>query len=880
MSMRPPYLSDETAPRSGGEEGSLALSFKAEVGLVEGILTLAEEWAAKRGVYKDDRTSLRLVLEELLLNLCLHARRDADDASPGIELAITPMYAPPEHAEEAPRQVRRLAVTLRDTGPEFNPLLYNDAEIGTIRDTAPGGRGLTLVRMLAADIEYARQHGTNLLRLTLACAGPGKVSPCGDGAAEEPFSGSAFRSGGILRSFARLWSGRLAVRQAAFFLCISMLMLWGGLLFCYLAVRDARNDGSRAQCLQALHTQNISSSTFLERLAVSFAEFAAELEELPEYAAILESDEAFFQELRDGVLLRTVTADTAVLGVLKGERGKPGAMLLYRTGDMINRLVLPMDFGPFVEKSAEGDRAVWVGPIHTLPEEVGQGHAGMLLGTLLHHDGGETAWVGLVITMPWIAATLDALSGFENTASVFVSDRGEYVVYPPGRNVRGGPQALGEEAGGDAPEMARLLEHIGNRETGMTTLERLFPGDILPWPLPWQGPTTLAYAPMDIPGWSFLLLVSSEEIGATPPSLPGGMILLALFAPFCIAAIAWKVSSAVVRPLDILAGSLQRIADGDLDTPLPASPTRDEISDMLRAFEHVRVTLKHSFANLAEATAAEQRMRNELALARAIQESMLPVSPPDVPGVRVATSIDMAGDVCGDLFDCFTLPGAPDVLYCVIGDVCGKGIPASVVMSRAMVLARSILLSGATPARTLARLNEALLRSNDSLMFVTMLVVRLDGATGECVWASAGHPPPMPGPVSFGARPRVRGPLPWSRDLVLGVRPGVRYAEYAVALEPGQSMLLYTDGAEEAMSPALSGVSPAPGQSEGMDIFGEEKLRDVFFTACEGDEDGDLPRPADVLNRVRGALLAHMRGTSPFDDTSLIVVRWDGATQS
>ena len=864
-------------PGRGGRTEGFSLSFTAEFTVVEGVLSLVEEWAAELGVYKDDRTSLRLVLEELLLNLCLHVAGAAGGKALTTTLEIAPVLAFAENPQDAARP-QRLVVTLEDTGPEFDPLLQEGGKVSTIRQTPPGGHGLTLVRLLTTELDYSRRHGSNVLKLVLVCNGPGTApssDPPGTGTSvAEAFSGP----GGLPALLRRLWDSRLAVRQTVFFFCISLFMVWGGLFFYALAARDSRLENSRKLCMQALHTQNVSSTTFLERLARNFAEFTERIAELPDYPAILDDDYAFFKALQDGVLIRTVTADTAVFGVLKGKKGEPDVMLLYRAGDAVSYFSLPLDVDALVEKSVSGEAPAWSGPIRNLPGDTGQGHAGMMLCKVVRAEPGSEVWVGVLITMPWVVATLDTLSGFEHVASVFVTQQGEYVGYPPGRNVYGGPQRLAEEAvAGAAPGMRLLIDAIARRRTGIIPLEDIFPGGDAPWPLPWEGAGTLAYAPMTMPGWSFILLVSSEEAGRTPPGLPPSMIILAVCAPFLVALIAWRVSSGVILPLGRLSEALKRITEGDLDTPLPKTTQHDEISGMLRAFEHVRVTLKHSFANLMEATAAEQRVRNELALARAIQESMLPASPPDIPGIRLAASIDMAGDVCGDLFDCFTLPDAPDVLYCLIGDVCGKGIPASVIMSRAMVLARSVLLSGETLSRTLSRLNDGLLRFNDSLMFVTLLVGRLDGATGEFSWASAGHPPPILGGTAFREQPRISGVLPWTRELVLGVKPGCAYAEQSVQLAPGQSVLLYTDGADEAMAPAGPANGVRPGQSEGMHIFGADRLQAVFASACAADAGGNPPGPGAVLGAVRAALLAHMNGLAPSDDISLIVIRWDGS---
>ncbi len=228
---------------------------------------------------------------------------------------------------------------------------------------------------------------------------------------------------------------------------------------------------------------------------------------------------------------------------------------------------------------------------------------------------------------------------------------------------------------------------------------------------------------------------------------------------------------------------------------MPKARFADEIGRMLATFERVQVTVQASFRNLVNSAAAQQRMQNELELARNIQKSMLPAVFPRLPWAAVHASLDMCREVCDDLHDCFVPdPGDPSRICCVMGDVCGKGVPAALIMSRAMSLARAFLLAGLSPAETLARLNSALLRRDNSSMFVTMLVGILD-RDGTFAWASAGHPPPLPGPrpEGEGFSPVASRPLSWPGELVLGVRDGQHYSTFSLRLAPGQSLLLYTD---------------------------------------------------------------------------------------
>lgn len=344
-----------------------------------------------------------------------------------------------------------------------------------------------------------------------------------------------------------------------------------------------------------------------------------------------------------------------------------------------------------------------------------------------------------------------------------------------GRRLGHGPQSLGDEARQfQAPALLDVEKKLLAGEKGLVQLRPVLHGDATPWPLPWSGPTSLAYAPMRTPGWFLALLVSSEELGDAPQEQPLAFFLMAVLGPLCIGCVTWCVTSRTLRPLHDLASSLERFGQGDMDAPVPKARFADEIGRMLATFERVRVTVQASFRNLVNSAAAQQRMQNELELARNIQKSMLPAVFPRLPWAAVHASLDMCREVCDDLHDCFVPdPGDPSRICCVMGDVCGKGVPAALIMSRAMSLARAFLLAGLSPAETLARLNSALLRRDNSSMFVTMLVGILD-RDGTFAWASAGHPPPLPGPgrKGRGFHQSLPGPCPgpanWSSACATG----------------------------------------------------------------------------------------------------------------
>jgi serine phosphatase RsbU (regulator of sigma subunit) len=194
----------------------------------------------------------------------------------------------------------------------------------------------------------------------------------------------------------------------------------------------------------------------------------------------------------------------------------------------------------------------------------------------------------------------------------------------------------------------------------------------------------------------------------------------------------------------------------------------------------------------------EERLRQELALAREIQQGFLPTEFP-VPaqvGYELFARVSPAREVSGDFYDFWQLEDGR--LVFIVGDVSGKGMPAALFMVAVRTLCRHLGAAGDPPAVTLARLNKALSADNPSSMFVTLLYGIYDPKSGEAVLASAGHPAPIRRPAEGDAEcvELKRGPL-------LGVDMGkVEWTDTRLPLASGETLALYTDGFIEARDPA------------------------------------------------------------------------------
>ena len=241
----------------------------------------------------------------------------------------------------------------------------------------------------------------------------------------------------------------------------------------------------------------------------------------------------------------------------------------------------------------------------------------------------------------------------------------------------------------------------------------------------------------------------------------------------------------------------------------------------------------------------KETLERELQVAREIQESMLPQSLPHLAGFDFGAVMVAARAVGGDFFDLFPLDATR--MGIVVGDVSGKGVPAALFMA----LTRSLLYAEATrgnsPRETLQRVNQHLLHMNAAGMFVTVLYGILDGQTGHFAYARAGHELPL----LIDAAGQLHA-LPLSNGHPLGLLPDPAVDEQMLLIEPGGTLLVYTDGVTDALDP------------EGA-FFGLESLCTQLST---------MPRATGqaMCDALRAVLSTHQGTALQFDDVTLVAL--------
>lgn len=192
-----------------------------------------------------------------------------------------------------------------------------------------------------------------------------------------------------------------------------------------------------------------------------------------------------------------------------------------------------------------------------------------------------------------------------------------------------------------------------------------------------------------------------------------------------------------------------------------------------------------------------------------------------------------------------------DHLALVIADVSDKGIPACLFMMMAKLLLKNQLQAGKSPAEAMADVNARLLENNDNRQFVTAWVAVLELSTGRGVEANAGHEDP--------ALRRAGGLYAlneYSHSLPMAVMEVAPFRDHAFELRPGESLFVYTDGVPEASDANL-------------EQFGTDRMLD----ALNRDPDAG---PEAVLGNVRAAIEAFVDGAEPFDDITMLCLRYNG----
>ena len=273
-----------------------------------------------------------------------------------------------------------------------------------------------------------------------------------------------------------------------------------------------------------------------------------------------------------------------------------------------------------------------------------------------------------------------------------------------------------------------------------------------------------------------------------------------------------------------------------------------------RAHEELQQThdkLLTAYDQLEETTTAKERIESDLRIARDIQQSMIPQKFPPFPertDIDLFASMTPAKAVGGDLYD-FILLG--DKLYFCLGDVSGKGVPASLFMAVARNLFRVVSQQGLPPADIADKMNNALSEDNDSGMFVTMFIGIIDLTTGRLDFCNAGHNPPVikmaDGSAHF---------IEMQANAPLGLWAGLPYEGEFIEDISGCPFFVYSDGLNEAMDDK--------NEQYGDDLLLEMIEKHPFISSQE------------TVEMMKADVVRHANGAEQSDDLTMLCVKVKG----
>jgi sigma-B regulation protein RsbU (phosphoserine phosphatase) len=307
-----------------------------------------------------------------------------------------------------------------------------------------------------------------------------------------------------------------------------------------------------------------------------------------------------------------------------------------------------------------------------------------------------------------------------------------------------------------------------------------------------------------------------------------------------------RIITRELSPLRRLAREAETIASGQFDTQLPNFERTDEIGQLSQSFGNMQQSLVRYIEELKDTTAQKASIESELNVANSIQMSMLPNVFPDREGLDMYASMTPAKEVGGDLYGYLL---KDDNLYFCLGDVSGKGVPASLFMAQVTRLFRTLANQQLSPSDICTHMNEALSGDeNPTSMFVTLFVGMIDLTSGHLSFCNAGHNPPV-----IGGGNHHGDFLEMKPNFPIGVLPGLEFEGEEIESIKGRALFIYTDGLNEA-------------ENREHEQFGDERLLDILRNT-------HFDTARQVIETLAVEVERHRDGADPNDDLTMMCLR-------
>ena len=457
--------------------------------------------------------------------------------------------------------------------------------------------------------------------------------------------------------------------------------------------------------------------------------------------------------------------------------------------------------------------------------------------TIKDEQGQMIGVVNTSLSISWLSQTISAVKPYPNSYSIMIGQGGTYFVHPDTTKIT--RQTI----------FTRTIEHP---DTALTALGYAMQrGEEGMKFMKLDGKDCYVfYTPLGHTRCSMAIVCPEHDIFSgfdrlrrTIMTIVIGGLLLMLF--FFI-----RIITRELKPLRRLAKEAETIASGQFDAELPNFNRIDEIGQLTQSFGNMQQSLVRYIEELKDTTAQKASIESDLRIASEIQMGMLPEKFPtreDRDDVQLFASLTPAKEVGGDLFDFYF---RDEKLFFCIGDVSGKGVPASLFMAVTRSTFRTVSAHESMPDRIVTTMNKTIADMNKRNMFVTLFVGVLDLPTGRLYYSNAGHDAPLL--VGAGV-----GELPCDSNIPVGFMPQWQYTLQEITIFTGTTILLFTDGLTEAMDSDYA-------------QFSMERVNDVAIAALENQQ----REPRQLIEQMTKAVHRFVGDAEQSDDLTMMAIQY------
>ncbi len=437
------------------------------------------------------------------------------------------------------------------------------------------------------------------------------------------------------------------------------------------------------------------------------------------------------------------------------------------------------------------------------------------------------------LSLNWLSHTISAVKPYPNSYSIMIGRGGTYFVHPDTTKIT--RQTIFTQTMETPDTAMTALGHAMQRgEEGMKHMN-IDGNDCY-----------VFYKPLGKTGCSMAIVCPESDIFGGFDRLRHTVMGIVFVGLLLMLYIFIKIITRELSPLHRLAKEAETIASGQFDTKLPDFQRNDEIGMLSHSFGNMQQSLVRYIEELKETTAQKASIESELNVASNIQMSMLPSVFPDREGLDMFASMIPAKEVGGDLYGYLL---KDDKLYFCVGDVSGKGVPASLFMAQVTRLFRTLANQMITPADICTQMNEALSgEENLTCMFVTLFIGLVDLNTGHLSFCNAGHNPPV-----IGGGEHHGEFLQMLPNFPIGVMPGLEFEGEEIGSIKGRPLFIYTDGLNEAEN-----------REHGQ--FGDDHLIDILRNT-------HFDTARQVVETLAAKVEEHRDGADPNDDLTMMCLR-------